>query len=68
MERTVLKFFVIGLFAALALTAVSPSASAQARATDVTADEAREIAVEAYIYAYPMVISELIGMPFSKSC
>jgi len=31
----------------------------QGRASDISSDEARQIATEAYIYAYPLVMMEI---------
>jgi hypothetical protein len=53
---------VAGAMAVVVLVAMPSRVSSQASAhppLSVSADEAREIAVEAYMYAYPLVISEL---------
>jgi hypothetical protein len=44
---------------ALALCAGALLAPQQLRAQQVSADEAREIARDAYVYAYPMVLEDV---------
>jgi hypothetical protein len=62
MASTACASFVRQILQRVVLLAFAMAALAQSsapRAQPVSADEAREIAIEAYIYAYPLVISEL---------
>jgi hypothetical protein len=56
-----LRARIVGLAAAMACAAALLCApSAPAKAQNISTEEAQEIAREAYIYAYPMVVMEII--------
>ena|GEM_PF-4343477 len=55
-----LRARIVGLIAAMACAAaLLCTSSAPAKAQNIFAEEAQEIALEAYIYAYPMVVMEI---------
>jgi hypothetical protein len=55
-----LRARIVGLIAAMACAAaLLCTSSAPAKAQNISAEEAQEIAREAYIYAYPMVVMEI---------